>query len=192
MAITKSLIVLAFLVVLSTGFGVGTWAMFSDDEASTADQMASGTLDLKTDDADGVSQTLYNTAIVPGNSLGPATIVLKNTGSLTGSSLDISFSYVNSDGVPNIVEMTANETAAIYEVTTLTYDSTDLLISVNDSNVNGYKDIQDVASANLSGQSGLDVGTTKDFTIEISTDNGTSTDYANDGITVTMNFTLNQ
>jgi len=192
MVIMKSIVALVFLVVLSAGFSAGTWAIFNDDEASTEDQMVSGTLDLKTDDTDGVSQTLYNTAIVPGSSVGPSTIVLKNAGSIAGSSLDISFSYVNSDGVPNTVEMTANETAAIYEVTSLSYDITDLLTGISDGNFNGYKDIQDVASANLSGQSGLAAGATKNFIIEVATDNGTSTDYANDGITVTMNFILNQ
>lgn len=188
----KSIILLILLSVLSTVFIGGTWAIFNDTEASTTDQMVSGTLDLKTDDADGVNQTLYNTAIIPGNSVGPGIIVLKNAGSIAGSTLDISFSYVNSDGVPNAVEMTADETAAILEVITLSYDSTNLLTSVSDSNVNGYKDIQDVTSADLSGQSGLTASATKNFTIEVTTDNGTSTDFANDGITIIMNFTLNQ
>jgi len=192
MVIMKSHVVLVLLALLSTAFIAGTWALFNDDEASTADQMVSGTLDLKTDDADGVSQTLYNTAIVPGSSVGPSTIVLKNAGSIAGSSLDISFSYINSDGVPNTVEMTANETAAIFEVTTLSYDSNDLLTGISDGNVNGIKDIQDVANADLSGQSGLTASATKDFTIEVMTDNSTSTDFANDGITITVNFTLNQ
>lgn len=192
MLIVKSHIVLVLLALLSTASIAGTWALFNDDEASNADQMVSGTLDLKTDDADGVSQTLYNTAIVPGSSVGPSTIVLKNAGSIAGSSLDISFSYINSDGVPNTVEMTANETAAIFEVTTLSYDSADLLTGVSDDNFNGIKDIQDVTDADLSGQSGLTVSATKDFIIEVATDNTTSTDFANDGITITMNFTLNQ
>jgi len=139
-----------------------------------------------------VSQTLYNTAIIPGNSAGPSTTVFKNAGSIAGSSLDISFSYVNSDGTPNSVEMTADETAAILEVTTLSYDSTNLLTSVSDGNVNGYKDMEDVANADLSGQSGLTASATKNFSIEVTTDNGTSPDFANDGITITMNFTLNQ
>jgi len=188
----RNIIVLILLAVLGMTLIGSSWALFNDEEASTEDQMVSGTLDLKTDDADGVSQTLYNTAIVPGSSVGPSTIVLKNAGSIASSSLDISFSYINSDGVPNTVEMTANETAAIFEVITLSYNSTDLLAIVSDDNVNGYKDIQDVASANLSGQSGLAVSTSKDFTIEVMTDNSTSTDFANDGITITMNFILNQ
>ena len=118
--------------------------------------------------------------------------MLKNSGRIAGSSLDISFSFVNSDGTPNSVEMTANETAAILEVITLSYDSTNLLTSVSDGNINGYKDIEDVANTDLSGQSGLTASATKNFSIEVTTDNGTSHDFENDGITVTMNFTLNQ
>jgi len=190
----KIVIIVVLISVLAMAFTTGTWALFNDTEASADDQMVSGTLDLKTDSADGVSQTLYDIAVVPGGSVGPNTIVLRNAGNITGTSLDIAFSYVSSDGAPNSVDMTADETAAIFEVTTLSYDITDLLELVSDDNFNGYKDIQDVASANLSGQSGLGVGAgaAKDFTIEVTTDNGTSTDFANDGITVTMNFTLNQ
>jgi hypothetical protein len=170
----------------------GTWAFFNDNEASTTDHMASGTLDLKTDDADGVSQTLYNTAIDAGESIGPATIVLKNTGSVIGSSLDISFSYLESDDPANMIDMSENQTAAIMEVTTLSYNSTDLLAIVNDNNSNSYIDIQDITNADLSGQSGLAAGASKDFIIEITTDNTTWWGYYNDGITLTMNFSLNQ
>jgi hypothetical protein len=188
----KSIIVLSLLTVLAVAFTGSTLAFFNDNEVSIANQMTFGTLDLKTDDADGVSQTLYDTAISPGNSVGPSTIVLKNADSITGSSLDIFFSYVNSDGSPNPVEMTADETAAILEVTTLSYDGDNLLTNVSDNNFNGYKDIQDVAEADLSGQSGLIASATKDFTIEIATDSETSTDFANDGITITINFKLKQ
>lgn len=192
MVIKRSLFAFAIFLALSTGFSAGTWAFFNDNEASTTDQMASGTLDLKTDDADGVSQTLYNTVIDAGESIGPATIVLKNTGSVIGSSLDISFSYLESDDPANMIDMSENQTAAIMEVTTLSYNSTDLLAIVNDNNSNSYIDIQDITNADLSGQSGLAAGASKEFIIEITTDNTTWWGYYNDGITLTMNFSLNQ
>jgi hypothetical protein len=188
----KSIIVLTLLTAIAMASTSGTRAFFNDNEVSIANQMSFSTLDLKTDDADGTSQTLYDTAIIPGNGVGPGTIILKNAGSTTGATLDISFSYVNNDGSPNSVEMTADETAAIFEVPTLSYDGTNLLTGVSDLNLNGYKDIQDVANADLSGQSGLIAGATKNFTIEVVTDNLTSPDFANDGITLTMNFKLNQ
>jgi len=192
MVIMRSIVVIFILALLGTAFSAGTWALFNDDEASTADHVVSGTLDLKTDDADGVTQTLYNTAIVPGGNVGPNTIVLKNNGNVAGSSLDISFSYLESDGSPNTIDMSANQTAALFEVTTLSYDSTDLLALVNDDNDNTYIDIQDVTYTDLSGQSGLATGATKDFTIEITTDSGIWWGYYNDGIVITMNFILNQ
>lgn len=188
----RSIVVIFILALLGTAFSAGTWALFNDDEASTADHVVSGTLDLKTDDTDGVTQTLYNTAIVPGGNVGPNTIVLKNNGNVAGSSLDISFSYLESDGSPNTIDMSANQTAALFEVTTLSYDSTDLLALVNDDNDNTYIDIQDVTYTDLSGQSGLATGATKDFTIEITTDSGIWWGYYNDGIVITMNFILNQ
>ncbi len=192
MVIMRSIVVIFILALLGTAFSAGTWALFNDDEASTADHVVSGTLDLKTDDTDGVTQTLYNTAIVPGGNVGPNTIVLKNNGNVAGSSLDISFSYLESDGSPNTIDMSANQTAALFEVTTLSYDSTDLLALVNDDNDNTYIDIQDVTYTDLSGQSGLATGATKDFTIEITTDSGIWWGYYNDGIVITMNFILNQ
>ena len=192
MAFRKILFILAIFLALSIGFSAGTWAFFVDNEASTADQMASGTLDLKTDDADGVSQTLYNTSIDAGESIGPATVVLKNAGSVIGSSLDISFSYLESDDPANIIDMSEDQTAAIMEVTTLSYNSTDLLAIVSDNNSNSYIDIQDITNADLAGQSGLAAGASKDFIIEITTDNSTWWGYYNDGITLTMNFSLNQ
>lgn len=194
MVIKNILVILTVLLALYMGFGAGTWAFFLDNEASSADQMASGTLDLKTDNEDGTSQTLdeTNLTLEPGESSGLGVVALKNSGSVDGSSLDISFSYVESDGNPNAVPMTVNQTAAIFEVITLDYDGTDLLPGISDNNTNGIIDMQDVTSADLTGQSGINAGATKDFSIELITDNATSTDFAMDGIDITMYFTLNQ
>jgi predicted ribosomally synthesized peptide with SipW-like signal peptide len=194
MAIMKSLIVLAFLVFLSTGFSAGTWAFFNDNEASNTDQMVSGTLDLKTDDNDGTSKTLKekNLSLTPGESSDVGIVALKNSGNVAGSNLDISFSYIESDGVPNAINMSENQTAAVFEVILLDYDGTDLLAGISDNNSNGYIDVQDITNADLSGQSGIGAGATKNFSIELITDNTTSTDFANDGIDITMSFLLNQ
>jgi predicted ribosomally synthesized peptide with SipW-like signal peptide len=194
MAIMKSLIVLAFLVFLSTGFSAGTWAFFNDNEASNTDQMVSGTLDLKTDDNDGTSKTLKekNLSLTPGESSDVGIVALKNSGNVAGSNLDISFSYVESDGVPNAINMSENQTAAVFEVILLDYDGTDLLAGISDNNSNGYIDVQDITNADLSGQSGIGAGATKNFSIELITDNTTSTDFANDGFDITMSFLLNQ
>lgn len=170
----------------------GSWAYFNDVESSSGNELVAGTLDLKTDDADGVSQTLYATSLEPGGSVGPETIQLKNSGSVNGQSLDIAFYYVESDGSPNTVNKTADETAAVMEVTTLNYDGSSLLSSVSDSNSNSYKDIQDLKNADLSGQSGLNASATKNFEIAVQLRSDTGDDFQADGINMTMTFTLNQ
>lgn len=188
----RFIIVIILLSTLAVAFTAGTLAFFSDDEASTDDQTVSGTLDLKTDDADGVSQTLYATDLKLGDTVGPGTIVLKNAGSVAGATLDMAFSYVETDGSPNWINKNADDTAGMMEVTTLSYDGSSLLSSVSDVNVNGYKDIYDLANADLTGQSGLNASATKNFQIAIQLRSDTGNDFHADGITVTMTFILNQ
>ncbi len=189
----KKLLGLIIALVLSVGLmAVGTWAYFSDNEASGSNQATAGTLDLKTNDVDGVTQTLNAPNLKPNNSYGPATITLKNNGSLAGATLGIVFSYVASDGSPNTVDMTADATAAIIEVTTLTYDGSNLLGSVIDNNTNGYKDVQDLKNANLPSQSGLSAGASKNFVITIKMRDGINNNFQADGVDITMAFTLNQ
>jgi len=194
MVIKNSLIALTVLLALYMGFGAGTWAFFLDNEASSSDQMASGTLDLKTDGKDGTTKVWKekNLAIGPGVSSGVGVIALGNSGSVDGSSLDMAFSYVESDDAPNPINMSANATAAVWEVITMDYDGTDLLPGISDNNSNGYIDLQDITVADLSGQSGIDTGDTKDFSVEFTSSNTTSTDFAADGIDITMSFLLNQ
>ena len=189
----KKILGLTIIALLVIGIaGVGTWAYFSDTEASTNNQLTAGTLDLKTNDADGVTQTLYATSMAPGDTVGPSTIQLRNAGTVDGSTLDIGFSYVESDGSPNTVNMTADDTAGMIEVTTLSYDGSSLLGSVSDANTNSYKDIQDLKNADLTGQSGLTASATKNFEIAVQLRSETGNDYQADGITMTMTFTLNQ
>jgi len=189
----KRIVGLTIAFVLAVGMiGVGAFAYFSDTETSTVNQLTAGTLDLKTDDADGVSQTLYAINMAPGDTVGPSTIVLKNSGNVDGSTLDLVFSYVESDGSPNTVNKTADETAAMMEITTLIYGGSNLLNSVYDANFNGYKDIQDLKNADLSGQSGISASATKNFQITVQLRSETGNDFQADGIIMTMTFTLNQ
>jgi len=189
----KTIIGLTIAFILAVGMiGVATFAYFSDTETSADNQLTAGTLDLKTDDADGVSETLYATNLAPGDTVGPSTIQLKNSGSVDGSTLDIEFSYVESDGSRNSVDKSANDTAAMMEVTTLSYGGSSLLSSVSDANVNGYKDIEDLKNEDLSGQSGINASVTKNFEIAVQLRSETGDDFQADGITLTMTFTLNQ
>jgi len=189
----KKILGLTIVIMLLIGMaGIGTWAYFSDIETSQSNTFAAGTMDLKTDDVDGVSQTLLATNMAPGDTVGPETIILNNTGSVEGSTLDLAFSYINSDGSTNPVDKSDDETAAMLEVTTLKYGGNDLLSSVSDGNINGYRDIEDLKNADLSGQSGIGASANKTFEIAIKLRDGTGSDFQADGITITMTFTLNQ
>ncbi len=189
----KAITGLTIAVLLLSGMvGIGTWAYFSDTETTTNNVLAAGTLDLKTNDVDGVSQTLLATNLMPGETLGPETIILKNSGSLDSSSLDIVFTYIESDATKNPADKSANDTAAQIEVTTLNYNSSSLLGSVSDTNTNGYRDIQDLKNSNLSGLAGITAASSKDFDIAIKARNTINGDYQADGIVITITFTLNQ
>ena len=182
---------IAFMLLASMA-GIGTWAYFSDVETSTGNVLTAGTLDLKTDDVDGVTQTLLASNMAPGDTVSSQTITLKNSGSVAGSTLDLAFSYVENDGSPNPTDMNANDTAAKIEVTVLNYGGSSLLGSVSDNNTNGYRDIEDLKNADLSGLSGIDASATKDFEIDVFLKTETGNDYQADGVIITMAFTLNQ
>ncbi len=183
---------IAFMLLISMG-GIGTWAYFQDTETSTGNVFAAGTLDLKTDDVDGVTQTLYASNLKPGDSVS-GSITLRNAGSVAGSTLDLAFTYVENDDIPNLVDRSADDTAAMIEITTLDYGIEDLLLlpAISDYQPNGYTDIEDLKNANLTGQTGIGALSTKDFTIMVQLRGDTSSDFQSDGITITMTFTLNQ
>jgi len=189
----KRIIGLTIAIMLSLGMsGIGTWAYFSDVETSTGNQLAAGTLDLKTDDVDGVTQTLFATKMAPGDTKASENITLKNSGSLAGTTLDLVFSYVENDSSPNPVDRNADDTAANIEVTALNYGGSSLLSSISDNNTNGYKDVEDLKNEDLSGQSGIDPSASKDFGITAKLREETGNDFQADGIDITMTFTLNQ
>jgi len=190
--VKKGLVLTIASLLFITLAGIGAWAYFLDTESSAENQFSAGTLDLKTNDADGVTQTLFITSMKPGDTVGPETINLNNAGTLDGSTLDIAFSYVESDGSPNLVDKSADDTAALMEVTTLIYGGSSLMGNVNDTNSNGYKDIEDLKNADLSGQSGLNAEATKGFKIAVRLKESMGNDFQTDGITVTITFTLNQ
>ena len=189
----KRILGLTITFILLIGMtGIGTWAYFSDVETSTGNVLAAGTLDLKTDDVDGVSQTLLAINMQPGDTVGPETIILKNNGSVQGSSLDLAFTYLETDSSPNPADMSADATAAIVEVITLNYDSSSILSSVSDNNSNGYPDVEDLKNTDLSGQSGIAASASKAFEIAVRLRSDTNKNFQADGISITMTFILNQ
>jgi len=188
----KKLLGLTVALMLCLGMtGIGSFAYFLDPESSPGSQLAAGTLDLKTDDVDGVTQTIYATSMKRGDSVS-GNITLKNSGSTDGVNLDIVFSFIENDDTPNAVDMSANATAATLEVITLDYDGSNLLSTVSDNNTNGYKDIQDLTNADLTDLSGLNTLASKDFDIEFKLKETTDNNFQGDGVTITITFTLNQ
>ncbi len=189
----KKIVGLTITLMLFFGMtGIGTWAYFQDTETSTGNVFAAGTLDLKTDDVDGVTQTLLATNMAPGDTVGPTTIILKNTGSVTGETLDLAFSYTESDGSSNPSNESVDATAAMVEVTMLNYGGPSILGTITDVNANTYIDIYDLKNDDLSGQSGIAASSTKDFEIAVVLRTETGNSFQADGITITMSFTLNQ
>ncbi len=182
---------IAFMLLMGMG-SIGTWAYFQDTETSTGNVFAAGTLDLKTDDVDGVTQTLYTSNLKPGDDIS-GSITLKNNGSVAGSSLDLAFSYAESDNSFNLVNKIADETAAQMELTALNYGITNLLTSVNENyNGNGYKDVEDLKNADLTGQTGMNPSATENFSITVQLRGDTAGDFQSDGINITITFILNQ
>jgi predicted ribosomally synthesized peptide with SipW-like signal peptide len=191
------LLILAFIMlgVVSTA----TFANFNDSESSSKNKLAAGTFDLRTNGVNSVTATLININVKPNNAVNGSTIQLSNAGLINGATLNISFSYIESDnasqnGTPN---MTADQVAAVLQVTALSYDTINLLaLPLTDTNSNGYIDVQDlinaINTAKMSLLSGLNAGATKLFNISVLLRDGISNDFQGDGINITMTFTLNQ
>jgi spore coat-associated protein N len=190
----KKILGLIIVLLLMAGMsGLSTWAFFTDVETSSGNVLAAGTLDLKTDDQDGVSQTLIATNMRRGDIVGPEIIILKNSGSLASSTIDISFSYIENDSSPNPVNMSADDTASLIAVTILKYDEANILTYVDDDNSNGYIDVYDLATtSNLAGLPGIASGATKNFEIAVQLNENVTGQYQADGIDITMTFSLKQ
>ncbi|MBI2852502.1 MAG: hypothetical protein HYX84_05330 [Chloroflexi bacterium] len=144
----------AFLIIsLVAG---GTYAFFSDTETSSNNQFSAGTLDLKLSDAneadqDGVTASFGSSALKPGDTMGPSTITLKNTGTVTASHVDIKFqntvtdnpSYNEADLGANIADM-----STLLTVSALSYGATDLLSKTAGVFDNAYIEAADNAGNN--------------------------------------------
>jgi predicted ribosomally synthesized peptide with SipW-like signal peptide len=186
---------LSLALILALGVGVaGTLAYSADTQTSSGNVLAAGTLNLTTNDADGVNQTLYALSMSPGETVGSVVISLQNTGTTAGATLDVAVSYAESDGDPNTVPETALAVAALLEVVTLDYsgDSGLGLGSISDTNGNTYKDVHDLAGSNLTGRTGIAASADETFTISVRLRGETPNSFQSDGIIVTMTFTLRQ
>ncbi len=147
---------IAALLIIGLVAG-GTWAFFSDTETSGGNQFSAGTLDLKLSDTnetdqDGVTASFGGSTLKPGDTVGPSTVTLKNTGTLTADHVDIKFqntvtdnpSYNAADLGVNIADM-----GTILTVSALSYGGTSLLTqSVPGTFDNTYIEAADNAGNN--------------------------------------------
>jgi spore coat-associated protein N len=123
----------AFLIIaLVSG---GTWAFFSDTETSSNNQFSAGTLNLKLSDSDqtdvdGVTASFGGTNLKPGDTVGPSTITLKNTGTLTANHTDIKFQNSVTDNPSyDVADLGANiaDMSTVLVVSALSYGGNSLL-----------------------------------------------------------------
>jgi predicted ribosomally synthesized peptide with SipW-like signal peptide len=132
----KKILGLSIAALLITALVAGgTWAFFSDTETSSNNQFSAGTLNLKLSDSDqtdvdGVTASFGGSTLKPGDTVGPSTVTLKNTGTITANHVDIKFqntvtdnsSYDVADLGTNIADM-----STVLTVSALSYGSTNLL-----------------------------------------------------------------
>jgi predicted ribosomally synthesized peptide with SipW-like signal peptide len=148
------------LVVLigALAVGVGSWALWSDTDASTSNTVNDGTMDLAINGSNNdVSGSFSLTDSQPGDNTSQ-TFVLENDGTTEADHVEIALSSSENDSESEPAdtelnaELDAGETASLIRVTQYEYRNNagvtqeDLLTGVNDSNGNGNGiiDLQDV------------------------------------------------
>lgn len=208
----RTVLVSMLVVALIAGLvGAATWAYFSDVETSSDNTFTAGTLDLTPDSPGAFVSGLTNLAPNVNN---PAqSIVVTNSGTLAGATMDIDINVTGeADGAnPTApdgtgVNMTAAALAAEIVVDTLTWDpdpaggAIDLLALITDTDASGAKELDEVDAQTptvLDGLAGLGAAGADDdgtFTIDVTLDpdGGAGNDPQGDGLTFEVVFTLNQ
>jgi predicted ribosomally synthesized peptide with SipW-like signal peptide len=200
------------LIALVAG---GTYAYFSDTETSTDNTFTAGTLDLQLTDADetaqdGVTASFTDANIVPGDSVGPSTITLINSGTVAADHADIKFTMVVTDnGTYDAADLGVNivDMSTVMDVTALSYDGTSLLtqsvagtfdnsfieaadVAGNNDDAITLNELKDVIIKNLAGPAAS--GGTKAFVITIGIDSGVLNGIQGDVVTVTVTFGIFQ
>lgn len=217
-ASTTTITVLASVLligVVSFGFGFATFAYFQDTDASSANTIQSGTLNVTIDGTDGGVTNSFS--ISGGKPLDSTTknYTIRNGGSLAADHLQVNSTFTENDPTGTYDQepgdadlagpLTAGETATYVEVMTLTYHdgtgTTDVLASVADANGNGIKDLADAQNSSALDDltppaPGEGNATYLEITVRIaSDDHGLTADDENvmgDGIDVSLHFTLMQ
>ncbi len=121
----------------SASAGVGLFAFFSDTASSVNNLFEAGDLALSAGGLESAGAFFGGSNVKPGDSKS-GSILLQNAGSLFGSDFDLDIALDQATSDPNL--------ASFLEITSLTYN--DAAITLTDSNLNGWVDMDDFDVSN--------------------------------------------
>lgn len=203
----KKIVLLALaLFVVAALAGTGTWAYFSDTEASTGNTFSAGTLDLKVKDGglywtDGIATAEWALSNMKPGDTAYGSIDFKNFGSVYANHMEITCDYTITD--PPGPESDAQENTPadamagkmVIDEMTYTYGNTEVncLPLIADANGNGAKDLYDLKAGGVDNlpllSSGIQ-GARLDMVVKFAEDAGN--EFQGDILNLTMVFTMNQ
>jgi spore coat-associated protein N len=211
----KKIIGLSVALLIILVVAGGTWAFFSDTETSSNNQFSAGTLNLKLSDADqtdvdGVTASFGGNALKPGDTVGPSTVTLKNTGSLNANHVDIKFqntvtdnpSYNAADLGANIADMSTVLTASalsyvgnnlLVQTVPGTFDNTYIEAADNAGNNNGVITLNELNNVIIQGLAAPAANNgTSVFSIIVTVASAVGNGIQGDVVSVTVTFGLYQ
>lgn len=213
-ALAPALGILATLTALLAG----TYAFFSDTEASVGNSAQADTMDLSISDRDegflqGNTATWVMANMVPGQSTVAESTILRNDGSVTADHVEIAFTHEIDDGDPSLESDTnpnsnPEDLARWMRVDFLKYDGRLYNLSpvggsFSDSNGNGFIDLDDLADPVNEGAldnlrpprpnfGNPNLGSTESLDMALSFHPNATNDIQGDTLITSVHFTLNQ
>jgi spore coat-associated protein N len=120
-----------------------TFAFFSDSGTSSNNVFTAGSFNLVLSDVnetavDNVTETWTGTTMTPGGASVDATLQLRNAGTVAGNNVHVALA--------NVVSTPADDMDKYLKITTLEYDSVNILPLITESNANGFADLEDWAA----------------------------------------------
>lgn len=120
-----------------------TFAFFSDSDTSSNNVFTAGSFNLVLSDTnetavDNVTETWTGTGMTPGGASVDATLQLQNLGTVAGNNVHVALA--------NAVSTPADDMDKYLKITTLEYDSVNILPLITESNANGFADLEDWAA----------------------------------------------
>lgn len=193
----KRIVLSSVSIFASLALAAGaTFAFFSDSGTSSNNVFTAGSFNLVLSDAnetavDNVTETWTGTNMTPGGASVDATLQLKNSGTVPGNNVHVALS--------NSLSAPADLMDTYLKITTLEYDTVDILSLITDSNGNGFKDLADWAalagSHSIPGsiQLGLtDTGVNHPLHMVVQLDGTAPNAVQGDSVTSTFTATLHQ